>query len=335
MTSINQGPSAGAATRRAAMLGGGALLATLGPRPALAQTGPLLPRRSTLVTPYGAGSAPDLAARTFADILSRRMGVPAVVENRPGASGNIGALAVSRAAPDGETLLCAAGTIAMNVSLFRALGYDPVTSFEPVIGIAEIGFVLFVNAGAGRSLQEFVDRARRSGTLRFGSAGVGTPHHLGMELLRRHLGFEATHVPYRSGPEILPDILTGRIEAALMPVITATGAPRDGRALILASATQQRLPSVPEVPTFAEAGVPGFLLSDWYGAFAPAGTPPAMLDALNRGADEGLRHPEVIAQLSASSLTPFGGPRDRLRVRLTGDIRRWAAVIREAGIEPN
>ena len=322
-----------ATTRRRTMLAAASLLAAGGSRPARAQAG--LPRRITLITPYGPGSAPDLAGRAFGDLLSRRLNVPTVVENRAGASGNIGTLAVARAAPNGETLLAAAGTMAMNPSLFRALGYDPLTSFEPIVGIAEVGFVLLVNAEAGRSLTEFLEKARRSGTTRYGSAGVGSPHHLGMELLRRRFGFEAVHVPYRSSPEIIPDLLAGRVEAALVPVPAATSAPNDGRVLILASASRERLPSAPAVPTFAEAGVPDYTLGDWYAAFAPAGTPAPMLDALNSGANEWLRSPEVVAQLAAGGLTPWGGSRQGLHDRLAGDLRHWAGVIRDAGITPN
>lgn len=329
----DQGERPAAATRRLLMFAAVPLLAAEGLRPAAAQA--TLPRRVTLVTPYGPGSAPDLAGRVFGEILSRRLNVPTVVENRSGASGNIGTLAVSRAVPNGETLLSAAGTMAINPSLYRSLGYDPMTSFEPIIGIAEVGFVLLANVEAGRTLADFLDKARRSGAMRYGSAGIGSPHHLGMELLRRRFDFEAVHVPYRSSPEIIPDLLAGRVDAALVPVPAATSAPRDGRVSSLASASRERLLSAPDVPTFAEAGVPGYVLGDWYAAFAPAGTPTSMLDALNHGADEWLRNPETVAQLAAGGMTPWGGTRQELRDRLAGDLQRWAGIIRDAGITPN
>ncbi|WP_162165721.1 Bug family tripartite tricarboxylate transporter substrate binding protein [Roseomonas gilardii] len=302
-------------------------------QPAVAEG--VLPRRVTLVTPYGPGSAPDLAARVFGEILSRRLNVPTVVENRAGANGNIGTLAASRAAPNGETLLSAAGAMAISPSLYRSLGFDPITSFDPIVGIAEVGFVLIVNVGAGRSLEEFLDKARRSNAMRYGTAGVGSPHHLGMELLRRRFGFEAVHVPYRSSPEIIPDLLAGRVDAAFVPVPAATSAPRDGRLYILASASRERLPSAPDVPTMAEAGVPDYLLGDWYAAFTPAGTPSVMLDALNRGTNAWLRHPDVVAQLAADGMTPWGGSPQALRDRLANDIRHWAGIVRDAGITPN
>ncbi len=330
MTDTTNGRAA--TTRRTALGATAALLAAGG---ASAQTAPPLPRRVNLITPYGPGTAPDFVGRTVADALSRRLNVPTVVENRVGASGNIGNLAVARAAPDGETLLIAAGTIAMNVSLFRTLGYDPLTSFEPVIEAAEVGFALVVNPAAGRTLAEFLDRAKRTGTMRYGSAGVGSPLHLGMEILRRQVGFEATHIPYRSSGEVIPDLLGGRVEALLAPVPTAVNSARDGRLVVLASASAQRLPYAPDVPTFAEAGVPGFTIGDWYGLFAPAGTPAPMLDAMNARLDEVIRAPETSAHLATFGLTPSGGSRQKLRDRLASEIPRWAAVIREAGITPN
>ncbi len=318
-------------TRR---LASGGTVAFLAGGRAAAQT-ETLPRRTTIVAPYGPGTAPDFVARTLTDILSRRVGVPAVVENRLGASGNIGNLAVARATPDGETLLLVGSAMATNVSLFRSLGYDPLTSFEPLIVAAEVGFALVVHPAAGRTLSEFLERARRTGTLRYASGGVGTPLHLGMEILRKRAGFEAIHVPYRSSGEAIPDLIGGRVEAILVPVPTAVNAARDGRVVVLASASRERLPYAPDVPTFAEAGVRDFVVADWQGLAAPAGTPAALLDALNARLDEALATPEIGAHLATFGMTPVGGPRHRLRDRLAREIPYWAGVIREAGIEPN
>ncbi|WP_052402391.1 Bug family tripartite tricarboxylate transporter substrate binding protein [Muricoccus aerilatus] len=320
-------------TRRLAL---GGMLASLAVRSTPGQAAALaLPRRITIITPYGPGSAPDFAARTLSDLLSRVIGVPTVVENRLGASGNIGNLAVARATPDGETLLLAASPLATNVSLFRSLGYDPLTSFEPIIEASQVGFALVVNRTAGATIGEFLERARRTGTLRYGSAGIGTVLHLGMEILRRKAGFQATHIPYRSSGEVIPDLVAGRIDALMAPVSTAVNAARDERLVVLASAADERLPYAPDVPTFAEAGISDFRISDWQGLCAPAGTPPAMLEALNGQLEAAIRAPGVVAHLATFGMTPVGGGRQVLRERLVRDIPYWASVIREIGIEPN
>ncbi len=293
-----------------------------------------LPRRITIVTPYGAGSAPDVVARTLSDILSRRLGISTVVMNRLGASGNIGNLSVARAAPDGETLLLAACPLATSVSLFSNLGYDPLVSFEPVFDATELGFVLVVNPAAGRTASEFLERARRTGSMRYASTGVGTAHHLGMELLRRRAAFEAVHVPYRSSGAAIPDLSTGRVDAMIAPVATAVNAARDGTLVVLASAARERLPYAPDIPTFAEVGVPDLVVTDWQGLCAPRGTSPALLDMLNGSLDEAFRSPDIVAHLASFGLTVSGGPRQNLRDRLSRDIPYWAEVIRQAGIDP-
>ena len=313
---------------RRGLAGIGAALAGL-PAAARAQGG----RTVTLVVPYSPGVPPDLIARLVGDSLQRGGLGPIVVDNRPGASGNIGTQTVARATPDGQTLLVSAGTIAMNVSLFRSIPYDPVTSFAPVSLLASIDFALIAHPSAGTSLEALLAAARaRPGQLNYGSPGVGTPHHLAMELFKQRTGAQIEHIPYRNSGGAVADLLGGSIAAMLIPVNAAFELSKDGRVRILAMATDSRLPQAPTVPTMAEAGVPDMKVSDWYGMFAPAGTPAETIRMLNERVNAALASPEVSQALAAQPMTIIGGPPERLRDRLATDLRSWATLIRERGI---
>lgn len=253
-----------------------ALGATLGAAlaaPARAQG--ISTRPITIITPFSAGSPPDFVARLLADGLGRRWNQPFVVDNRVGASGNIGTQAVARAAPDGHTLMVTASTLVMNVSLFRNLPYDPVASFAPVAELATVGFGLLLHPSAGASAAEFVARAKaRPGAVNYGSPGVGTPHHLAMEMFRQRSGIQLTHVPYRGVAGAVTDLLAGQVAAMFVPIGSARELAKDNRVRLVAVASDARLAAAPEVPTLAEAGIAAMDMRDWYGLFAPAGTPP-------------------------------------------------------------
>ncbi|TPG52409.1 tripartite tricarboxylate transporter substrate binding protein [Roseomonas nepalensis] len=313
-----------------------ALGATLGAAlaaPALAQG--ISTRPITLMTPFSAGSPPDFVARLMADGLARRWNQPFVVDNRVGASGNIGTQAVARAAPDGHTLMVTASTLVMNVSLFRNLPYDPVGSFAPVAELATVGFGLLLHPSAGASAVEFVAGAKaRPGSVNYGSPGVGTPHHLAMEMFRQRSGIQLTHVPYRGAAGAVTDLLAGQVAAMFVPIGSARELAKDNRVRLVAVASDARLAAAPEVPTLAEVGLAAMDMRDWYGLFAPAGTQPEILAKLNATANEVLAAPDVLAALSAQGMTAVGGPADRLRADVAGDLARWAGVVREAGITP-
>lgn len=290
-------------------------------------------RPVTLVVPYAPGTPPDVVARLVAEAMQRAWSQPFVADNRPGASGNIGTAAVARAAPDGHTLVVTAGTMAMNVSLFRTLSYDPLTSFAPIALLASVPFALIAHPTAGATMAEFLSLARASpGRIHYGSPGVGTPHHIGMELFRQRAGIDVVHVPYRSAAGAVSDILGGQIGVMLIPISQAVELSRAGRVRILAVATEQRLPQVPDAPTMAEAGVPNMLMTDWYGVYAPAGTPPDTLRRLNETVNQVLASPATLQALAAQGMTPLGGTPERLRDHLASQITRWATVIRDANI---
>ncbi|MBI0537847.1 tripartite tricarboxylate transporter substrate binding protein [Roseomonas sp. KE2513] len=316
---------------RAAMgaaLGSGTL-----PAPASSQGLPARP--VTVIVPYSAGSPPDIVARLLAEGLARRTGQPHVVDNRTGASGNIGTAAVARAAPDGTTLLVQTNTLAMNASLFRSLPYDPVTSFAPIVELATAGFGLLVHASVGRSVGDLLARAKASpGGLDYGSPGIGTPHHLAMELFRQQAGIELAHVPYRNLAGAVTDLLAGRVVAMFVSAGAAQGLAGENRVRLVAVASPARLPTFPEVPTLAELGLPATDMSGWYGLFAPAATPPETVARLNAAANEVLASPEIAAALSGQGITPVGGAPDRLRTLVAADTARWAEVVRTAGIVP-
>ena len=288
-------------------------------------------RPVTIIAPFGPGTPPDLVARLLAETLQRPLGQPFVVENRPGASGTIGAAAVARAAPDGHALMVATGTAAMNVSLFRSLPYDPVGSFAPVALLASVPFAIVAHPSAGTTMEAFLARARAEpGRINYGTPGIGTPHHIATEMLCQRTGIRIQHVPYRAAGGAVADLLGGTVGLMFLPVPQAAELSRDGRVRVLAVATEARLPELPGMPTTAEAGVPDMLMSDWYGLFAPAATPPEAIRRLNEGVNAAL--PAMAPALAAQGMTALGGPPERLRALFASEVARWAGVIRTGGI---
>ncbi len=314
-------------TRRAALLAPAALLAA----PALGQT--LSNRPVTMVVPFSPGAPPDVVGRIVADGMARRLGVPVVVENRAGASGNIGSEIVARAAPDGHTLLVHTTTLVMNASLYRTLPYDPLNSFAPVTAMVDVDYALVLHPTGGASLAEFLERARaRPGVLNYASPGVGTPHHLTMELFKRAAGADVTHVPYRGTGPAVADLLGGQVAAMFMPVNAAVELSRDGRVRSVAVASEGRVALMPEVRTVAELGTPGVAMKDWFGLLAPARTPAPILARHTEVATEVLRAPETMRTLTGQGFNVLGTAPDAFRVRMAADLERWAGVVRAANI---
>lgn len=320
--------------RGAAVLALGAALAGAAPA-ARAWAQGLSARPVAVIVPYSPGTPPDIVARIMTEALQRRWSQPFVVDNRPGASGNIGTEAATRTAPDGHALLVTACTIATNASLFRKLPYDPVASLAQIALLASIDFALVAHPSAGATVAEFLDRARRSpGRLNSACPGVGTPHHLAMELFKQRSGIDVAHVPYRGAAGAVSDILAGNVAAMFIPANSAVELAKDGRARILAVAAESRPPHAPDAPTMAEAGVAGVVVRDWYALFAPAGTgtPAEVVRRYNEAVNAALAAPEVAGALAGQGMTVIGGPPERLRDRLAANLGAWAKVIREAGI---
>jgi len=301
----------------------------VGPRVARGQgfDGPV-----TIVVPFTPGTGVDILARLVAPFLQNRFGQPFVVENRPGASGNIGTQAVARAAPDGRTLMLQANTFVMNPSLFKQVPYDPVGSFTPIIRLTRGDLVLAVHPGTpAADARAFADLARTR-TLDYASPGNGTPQHLGMELFRLVARIPLNHIPYRGSAPAIQDLIGGRVAAMVLPVHSAIPLAAGGQIRMLSVGSPQRSAAVPDVPTMAEAGFSGAEVDLWYGLLAPAGLPPALQEPLRAALDEWLRLPATKEQLSAQGMTTVGGRSDEFASVIASDRDRWASIIRQAGL---
>lgn len=296
--------------------------------PALAQEGPV-----TIIAPFTPGTGIDILARLAAPVLQARLNQPVVVENRPGASGNIGTQFVARAAPDGRTLMMQVNTFVMNPPLFATVPYDPVGSFTPIIHLTNGDLVLAVNPDiAAENLQAFVALARTR-PVDYGSPGLGTPQHLAMELFRQVAGIgEMNHVPYRGSAPAVQDLVGRRLGAMVLPIHTALPLAQDNRIRMLAVGSAQRLASAPQVATFAEMGFPGAEVDLWYGLLGPAGLAPAQVARLNAALNEWLALPATREALRAQGMLPVGGPPEGFARLIAADLQRWARVIRTANI---
>jgi tripartite-type tricarboxylate transporter receptor subunit TctC len=286
----------------------------------------------TIVVPFTPGTGVDILARLIAPFLQNRFGQPFVVENRPGASGNIGTQAVARAAPDGRTLMLQANTFVMNPGLFKQVPYDPVGSFTPIIRLTRGDLVLAVHPGTPAADARAFAELARTRTLDYASPGNGTPQHLGMELFRLVAGIPLNHIPYRGSAPAIQDLVGGRVAAMVLPVHTAIPLATAGHIRMLSVGSPQRSAAVPDVPTMAEAGFPGVEVDLWYGLLGPAGFPPALQESLRAALEEWLRLPATKDQLSAQGMVTVGGSSADFAGVIAADRDRWASIIRQAGL---
>ncbi len=313
-----------------ALVGAAALL----PRPAAAQADyPSRPIRIVLGFPPGGST--DLSARRVADQLARQMGQPVVVENRPGASGNIGAAHVAKSAPDGYTLLYGTNTThAMNVSLYPRLEYDPVKDFEPIVLQGKVSNVLSVHPDfAAKTLPEFIAMAKaRPGKIDVASNGNSTSTHMALELLKSMAGIQLAHVPYKGSAPALTDVMGGQLPAIMDNLPASLPYIKSGKLRALAVTSRTRLPQLPEVPTFDELGLKGYEVAGWGAIWAPAGTPRPIVERLNREINTALKDPKVVAVMFETASEPQGGTPEQLAQYAREETTKWRAVIRGAGI---
>lgn len=312
-------------TARRSFLAGVAIAVV--PTPARAQATSQTPLR--LVVPFTPGTGIDLIARTVAPRLSERLGRPVIVENRAGASGNIGTEAVARAKPDGQTLLVSVSTLVMNRTLYPRLPFDPLRDLVPVSQTSWGQLVLVAHPGAGiASVADLVRAARaRPGRLNYASPGVGTPHHLSMELLKSEAEMFVTHIPYSGTAPALTDLLSGQIETMFLPIHVALPHVRSGKLLALAIGSDRRHPLLPALPTLEESGVARINVDMWYGVFAPPGTPATEVARLNRELQDILASPEVAAAFRTQGMDPAGGTPEAFARLVERDAQRWARLI--------
>jgi tripartite-type tricarboxylate transporter receptor subunit TctC len=289
-----------------------------------------------LIVPFPAGSSADITGRIVAQKLGTRLGQQVVIENRAGASGNIGADALAKAAPDGYTLgIATASTHAVAASLSAALPYDPLKDFAPVAMLGGQPYVLVLYPGVpARELAELVALAKaKPGQLNYGSAGVASLAHLATALFASMAGIDITHVPYKSSAQSVTDLITGRLEMQFATIPPTLPTIRAGQLRALASTGKARTAVLPEVPTVAEAGFPGYEASLWVALMMPAGTSPAIVERLNREVNEILASAETREALVAQGLDADPGPPQALTERIRSDIAKWRGVAAKAGIK--
>lgn len=286
------------------------------------------------VVPFPAGGTADLIGRLISQQLAEVLGQPVVVENRAGAGGNIGAAMVASAAPDGYTLLQGTiGTHGINPTLYRHLNFDPQKDFEPVARISSGTNVLVVNPNVPvKSVQELIALAKKEpGKLMMGSSGSGSSIHMSGELFQYMTGTRFTHVPYRGGAPAMTDLLGGRVQLMFDNSPTAIPHIQKGSLRPLAVTSAKRLPALPNVPTMIEAGVPDYVVSSWSGIFAPAGTPPAIVEKLNQAVATAFRSEKLRARYAEAGIEIEVMTVPEFRTFVQKEIARWATIVKASG----
>jgi tripartite-type tricarboxylate transporter receptor subunit TctC len=302
---------------------------------AWAQSYPNRPVR--LVVPFPAGGPADALGRVLADQLNKTWGQPVIVENRGGAGGNIGAELVARSLPDGYTLLLNASSHVINASLYDKLPYDPIKDFTPVSEVASYMLVLVVHPSVpANSVKEFVALAKsKPDGLSVANAGLGTPTHLAAVLFAQAADVNLVHVPYRGAAPASTDLIAGQMPAMFNNPVNAVPQVKSNNLRALAVTGSRRLSLLPETPTIAESGYPGFETRTWYGLFGPKGMPADIARKLHADSERALRIPEIANNLVAQGWDITVSPPEQFSVVLQAEFDRWSAVVRRAGIKVN
>jgi tripartite-type tricarboxylate transporter receptor subunit TctC len=293
-------------------------------------------RAVTLVVPFTPGGSTDFLGRVVGDQMAHGLGQPVVIDNRPGAGGSVGSAVVAKADPDGYTLLLGhIGTLAFNPSLYPKLPYNPVADFAPISMVARLPNVLVVHPSVpANSVAELIDHARQHpGELNYSSGGKGSAAHIAMAAFAAAAGLDLVHVPYKGTAPGITDLIGGRVH------LTMTGGPavlpfaREGKLRALAVSSATRLTAAPELPTIAEAALPGFEASQWYGIVAPSGTPDPSVQRLNAEVRRALASPELVAKLAHEGAEPWPTSPAEFHDLIVAEIARWGQLIRDNGIQ--
>jgi tripartite-type tricarboxylate transporter receptor subunit TctC len=292
-------------------------------------------RTVQIVVPYTPGTGADILARTVGPKLAERWKVAVIADNRPGATGNIGAEFVSKAPPDGHTVLFTATSFGTTPPLFPKLPFDPAKSFAPVVLIATSGLALVVHPQLPvKSVREFIQLARqRPGQMLYSSPGNGGPQHLAMELLKLETGIDIVHVPYKGLAGAMTDLMGGHVQAMISATQSAHSAVQSGRLRALAVMSPERSAAFPDAPTFREQGFPNLEVETWYGVFAPAGTPPAVIARINADVNAVLQLPDMRDVLAYQGMVPRGGSPEQFGNMVGKELARWARVVDKAKIK--
>jgi tripartite-type tricarboxylate transporter receptor subunit TctC len=289
-----------------------------------------------IVVAYTPAGATDILARTIGQKLTEAWGQAVIIDNRPGANGNIGTEYAAKATPDGYTLLMVtAGTHGINPGLYRKLGFDAVKDFAPVSLVAMVPNVFVVNNGVpSKDLKEFIAYAKANqGKLNYGSPGNGSTAHLSMELFKSMTGIQMVHVPYKGSAGVLADLIGGQIVVTMDNMPPYVPQVKAGKIRALAVSPARRSPALPDVPTVAEAGVPGYDSGAWFGLVAPANTPKDLVAKLSRETARILKLPDVSARLADLGAESVGGTPEQFSAHIKAEIAKWAKVIRDANVE--
>jgi tripartite-type tricarboxylate transporter receptor subunit TctC len=286
------------------------------------------------IVPFAPGGTTDILARTISDKLTIALGVPVIVENRPGAGGGVGAAETAKAPADGYTIM--GGTIsthAINASLYASLPYDPVKDFVPITMIARVPNMLVINNDVpARNVTELVALMKASpGKWSFASSGNGTSQHLSGELFKGMAGVEMQHIPYKGSPPALQDVMGGQVTMTFDNITTAWVLAKGGKLRALAVTTARRSPVAPDVPTLAEAGLAGYEIGSWQGVFAPAGTPPAVVNRLNSEIVKIINMPDVQKKLLDLGAEPVGNTSEDFTTFVKAEVSKWGDVVRKSG----
>ncbi len=301
---------------------------------AAAQTWPAKPIR--LVVAFSPGGFADSSARAIADRLGARLGQSVVVENRPGAAGNIGTEQVARSNPDGYTLLAAYdGTMVVNPHVYSKLPFDTLKDFAPVTKLGDAGVIVVAHPSVPvNNLRELIALAKeKPGKLNFGSSGTGGSAHLACEMLNQRAGIELVHVPYKGGGQAITDVVGGQIPLVCTAIATAQQFVRSGRLKALGLTSEKRDLGLPEVPTFIESGLPGFVVNSWMGVLAPAKTPRAVIERLQTEIAAVLQLADVKERYAVLGINPVGNTPDEFAAQIKADLDAWGPVVKKANVK--
>ena len=289
-----------------------------------------------LVVPFAPGGGSDIVARLLSPKMTEALGQTVVVDNRAGASANLGAAVVAKAAPDGYTLLLANANYTINPSLFKSLPFDPVREFAPVALLANVTNVLAIHPSIpAKSVKELISFAKaHPGQLNFASPGNGTSSHLAGELFRQVAKIEVVHIPYKGATPAITDLIAGQVSFTMASVLSVLPYAKQGRLRMLAVTTAKRSGALTDIPTISEAGLPGFEVSNWYGILATGGTPRPAVDRLNSELARIARVPDLAEKLAAQGADPATGTPEEFERFIQAELKKWSAVVRSAGINP-
>ncbi len=288
----------------------------------------------TIVVPFSAGGTTDILARVVGQYMAKDLGQPVIIDNRAGAGGNIGAQMVARAAPDGYTLLMGTvGTHAINQSLYKKMSFDPIKDFAPITRVALVPNLLVANPGQPfKNVKELIAYAKTNpGKVSFASSGSGTSIHLSGEMFSQLAGVEMQHVPYKGSAPALSDLLGGQTAIMFDNMPSVIGHVKAGKLRPLAVTTPQRSPALPDVPTIAESGVPGYSATSWFGLLAPASTPAPVIAKLNASILKALTDPEVKKKLAEQGAEPHGEKPEQFAEFIRTETAKWGQTVKQSG----